>query len=415
MGTKILNSRWFYVVLSILLAFLLWVYVGNDPNSVDTGTLRNVRVVFSGLEKLEERGLMISEGAEQTVNLQLSARGEVWSRLNQGDTTVVVDVSGITEPGEQSVAITSRNINFPRSITIIDSIDVRYTSPSTIDFTVSRWSSKEIPVQGTFNGSVAEGFQRRDFSFAPDTITVSGQEELVSQVDHAQITISQEDMNSTYSADCSYTLIGTNGQPIAAGLVETEPETVLVTLPVEKMKEVELTVDLIPGGGATVDNVTVDIEPRALMVAGSAEILDQLDRISLGEIDLSKVFGTLTQSMTINLDPSLTNVSGITEAKVTVTVEGLVTKTLEAGNIEIVNKPGGYEITRNTQSCTVLIRGTQEAVDAVTASQVRIVADLSNLDLSTGSRTVPVKVYLDGSSEVGVVGEYNISISVSRS
>ena len=240
MGTKILNSRWFYVVLSILLAFLLWVYVGNDPNSVDTGTLRNVRVVFSGLEKLEERGLMISEGAEQTVNLQLSARGEVWSRLNQGDTTVVVDVSGITEPGEQSVAITSRNINFPRSITIIDSIDVRYTSPSTIDFTVSRWSSKEIPVQGTFNGSVAEGFQRRDFSFAPDTITVSGQEELVSQVDHAQITISQEDMNSTYSADCSYTLIGTNGQPIAAGLVETEPETVLVTLPVEKMKEVEL-------------------------------------------------------------------------------------------------------------------------------------------------------------------------------
>ena len=155
----------------------------------------------------------------------LSARGEVWSRLNQGDTTVVVDVSGITEPGEQSVAITSRNINFPRSITIIDSIDVRYTSPSTIDFTVSRWSSKEIPVQGTFNGSVAEGFQRRDFSFAPDTITVSGQEELVSQVDHAQITISQEDMNSTYSADCSYTLIGTNGQPIAAGLVETEPET----------------------------------------------------------------------------------------------------------------------------------------------------------------------------------------------
>ena len=39
---------------------------------------------------------------------------------------------------------------------------------------------------------------------------------------------------------------------------------------------------------------------------------------------------------------------------------------------------------------------------------------LSNLDLSTGSRTVPVKVYLDGSSEVGVVGEYNISISVSN-
>ena len=98
MGTKILNAGGSMWCSPSCWRFLLWVYVGNDPNSVDTGTLRNVRVVFSGLEKLEERGLMISEGAEQTVNLQLSARGEVWSRLNQGDTTVVVDVSGITEP-----------------------------------------------------------------------------------------------------------------------------------------------------------------------------------------------------------------------------------------------------------------------------------------------------------------------------
>ena len=33
-------------------------------------------------------------------------------------------------------------------------------------------------------------------------------------------------------------------------------------------------------------------------------------------------------------------------------------------------------------------------------------------DPSTGSRTVPVKVYLDGSSSVGVVGEYAISVSL---
>ena len=51
----------------------------------------------------------------------------------------------------------------------------------------------------------------------------------------------------------------------------------------------------------------------------------------------------------------------------------------------------------------------------MTASQIRIVADLSDLDPSTGTRTVPVRVYLDGSSEVGVVGTYNVSISITRS
>ena len=40
---------------------------------------------------------------------------------------------------------------------------------------------------------------------------------------------------------------------------------------------------------------------------------------------------------------------------------------------------------------------------------------VSYTHLDVYKRQVPVKVYLDGSSEVGVVGEYNISISVSRS
>lgn len=79
-------------------------------------------------------------------DLQLSACGEVWSRLNQGDAIVVVDTSGITEPGEQSATVTSRNISFPRSITITNSIDVRCASPSIIGSTVSHWGSKGIPV-----------------------------------------------------------------------------------------------------------------------------------------------------------------------------------------------------------------------------------------------------------------------------
>ena len=416
MGKKILNSKWIYAVLSVLLAFVLWLYVGQEANPDVTDTLGRVQVVFSGLESLEERGLMISEGEEQTVALRIRATRDVWRRLNQGDTTVTIDVSGITEPGAQSVSITTRNISFPRSITALDSIDVQYTSPGTVEFTVSRWASKDVPVQGQFNGSVADGYQREDFSFASETITVSGQEELVNQVDHALVTVSQEEMSTTYMENCSYTLVDANGEPVAnAEQLDSSPETVLATLPIVQLKEVQLTVDIIPGGGATEDDVTVEIDPLTITVSGEAADLAELDSISLGEIDLSTVFGTQTEKMPINLDASLTNVSGPAEATVTVRVEGLSTKTLEVDNIEIINKPAGYEAELVTQSLTVLVRGSQEALDAVTASQIRIVADLAGLDLSTGTRTVRVRVYLDGSSEVGVVGDYNISISLTRS
>lgn len=414
MGKKITDSRWFYIVISLLLAFILWIYVGKEANPIKTSTLSNVQVVYSGLEKLEERGLMISEGADQTVALRIRARSDVWARLNQGETTVTIDVSGITEPGEQVVTITSRNISYPRSITATDSIELQYTSPGAVTFTVSKWASKDVDVRGVFEGSIADGYQRGEFSMAPEKVTVSGPQELVEQVDYARVTVTQTDMNVTYSQDTGYTLIDYDGNPIFADELETEPETVLVTLPVEKLKEVELTVDIIPGGGATADNVEIDIEPKTIMVSGSDEDLENLDSISLGEINLADVFGSLTQSMPIQLDSVLTNVSGITEAKVTVTVKGLTTKVLQVSNISFINKPAGYQADVVTQSCSVQIRGTEEAVAAVTASQLRIVADLSAVELSTGNQTIPVKVYLDGSSDVGVVGDYNIVVSITR-
>ena len=150
-------------------------------------------------------------------------------------------------------------------------------------------------------------------------------------------------------------------------------------------------------------------------MSGGAEDLAGLTSISLGEIDLSKVFGTRQVfQMPIDLDPSLTNVSGITEATVTVTIHGLTTRILQVSNISFINRPDGYQAEAVTQSCSIQIRGSQEAVEAVTASQIRVVADLSEMELSTGSQTIPVRVYLDGSSDVGVVGEYNIVVSLTR-
>ena len=413
MVRKITDSKWFYILVSVLLAFALWIYVGKEANPITTGTVRSVQVVFSGLEVLEERGLMISQGANQTVNLNIQARRDVFNRLSQGDVTVNIDVSGITEPGEQSIPITTRIISYPRSITSTDAIDLRYTSPAAVNFTVSRWTTKEVDVQAVFEGSVAEGYQRGEFSITPATITVSGQEELVEQVQAARVTVSQQELTSTWSEPCSFTLVDQSGDPVTGGNIQAEPQTVLVTLPVEVLKEVPLTVNLIDGGGATAENAKVTIKPTdTIMVSGDQADVEGLKEISLGDIDLSDVYGTNTFTREIELSPELTNVSGITEATVTVTIQGLATRTMKVDNIEIINKPAGYEAEAITKSCSVLIRGPAEEVEQITESQLRIVADLSNTDPSTGSRTVPVKVYLDGSSSVGVVGDYSISVSL---
>ena len=195
--------------------------------------------------------------------------------------------------------------------------------------------------------------------------------------------------------------------------METEETTILTTLPVVKLKEVPLTVELIPGGGATGDDAQVQIEPESIMVSGDPDDLEGLKEIKLDPIELYNVYNkTNTLTRTINLSPVLTNVSGLTEAEVTVTIPDLVIRAIEVNNIEIINVPEPYIAEKVTLTSTIQIRGTQEAVDAILPSQLRIVADLKDINVILGGQTVPVKVYLASSDDVGVVGNYNISITV---
>lgn len=82
----------------------------------------------------------------------------------------------------------------------------------------------------------------------------------------------------------------------------------------------------------------------------------------------------------------------------------------------MVNVPDGYQVTLATQVRTVKVRGKQEDLDNIDASQLSIVADLSDVDFA-GLYSVPaskVKVYLNADSSVGVIGDYTVVVNVSR-
>jgi len=403
------------MVLSVLIAIALWMYVG-DKNPDESGPIRNVPVVFTGVDVLESRGLMIVSGAEQTVTLNITGKREAFRLLSAETVSVTVDVSSIQQPGQHTQAYLV-SYNLPPSVSP-SSLVVTERYPLNVTYTVARKATRSIPIRGAITGGVADGYQAGEFAFSPASIQVSGEESLVNQIDYAQVTLDQEDMSETYSGDLPYTFISFTGEEIDASGLTADVSLVRTTLPVFQLKEVPLSVNLIPGGGISADTVNdyvkLSIEPRSIMVSGSAADLEPLKEISLGNIDLAKVLGTNTLSFTIPLASELTNVSGVGEATVKVAVSGLTTATLEVDNIEFINKPAGYEVEKVTTSRQVQIRGSEEAVASVTASQLRIVADLQNAVAATGSQTIPVKVYLDGRGDVGVVGEYNIVVSIKR-
>lgn len=410
MASKLSDSKGFYIAFSILISIALWVYVVGVVNPTGTSTVHRIPIEIQGEDVLERRGLMVSDLSRETISLELSGKRISLGSLNEENILITLDVSAITEVGEFPIKC---RVTLPSTLTS-GSVSVGEKNDLTITVTVVKQASKPIEVRGNFTGSAAEGYQVDTFVISPSTVTITGREDHVNQVAYAVVNVDQANLSETFTGELGFALMDATGHPLEDLDLTCNVDTVYVSLPVVKVQEIDLAVTILEGGGATRGDIICDIEPKSIIISGEEEDLASWKEINLGTIDLSKILNTETYTFDILLPSELTNESGITQATVTVKVEGLATKVLETNSIDIINPPDGFTVTRVTQSLPVVIRGTEEELNLVFEHQLRVVADLKDQTLSAGQFRVPAKVYLDGGSGAGVVGDYSISISLSQ-
>lgn len=407
MMAKLRESRWFYVVLSILLAIIFWSYIRAAVDPSGTINIHNVRVEITGAGVLASQGLAVSEISPQTVELAVEGPTSARSSLlrNRSGLYVRVDVSSCVE-GENTLRW--REV-FPEGINTDDLTAQR----STVTVKVEKLYSKTFDVQFQLSGKVAGDYQMGLPAIEPAAVTVSGPVEQVNQVDKVVATLETEELSERFAGDLPLTPLDKQGKPLTDLELTLSADTAYVVVPVVVTKKVELTVNILPGGGAAAEDAVVRVEPESITVSGAEADLDGLEEISLGSVNLATVVGTNTFTFPIELDPSLTNESGLTTAQVTVTVDGLDTEVFAVNNIRTSPAPEGYTAEMVTQSVLVTVRGPAEELARVDASQIRIVADLSGVT-TQGTQLVPTRVYLDGTSTVGVTGTYAVSVNMSR-
>lgn len=403
-----------YIVFSLVCALLIWVYVTETIGGETDRPLAGVSVIYEGETTMREsRGLIISERDTTSARVVLSGNRRTISALDPADIRVVIDLNDILTTGNYSRA---PKIEYLKRI---DSSAITQVTinPEVISFYVDKLSVRPVPVTGIFNGSAAEGYSAEPMEFDTETIRVYGPEQIISTVDHALVEISRTDVDKTLTFETAYILVDAAGNKIESDEITTDRDTVNVTLPIQAVKEVELTVDLIAGAGATRENVQWEIKPGTIMLTGDAETLSGVNSISIAKIDLSKINEALTETYKIVLPNDTESTDGVKEATLTLELRGLAKKTvtIEQNNISCTNVSEGYEATvMNGSLDNVVIRGPEQVLRSITDNNIRAVADLSDYGTATGILSVPVKIMIDGTTEAGAYGEYKVYINISR-
>lgn len=403
-----MKNKLLTMLLSAGIALLLWLYVVTVVSPNSDNHYYNIPVNIQGEAVLQDRGLMITSGELPPVSLHLEGNRSDLNKINSSNIAIGVDVSGIGEPGTYDLSLTAPNFltDVPNN-----AITVLSKDPSTVTVQVDRRISKPVPVDIRYNGTLPENFMadKENRILDYENVTVTGPQTVIDKIAMARIEVDLDGRVESLSQKYQYTLCDANGEPVDAEAVVTDVEGVNLTLKIVRVKEVELIVSVLYGGGATVETAKVTVEPGVILVSGSDALLEGLTQLELGTINLQEMSEEGTLILPIKLPEGITNETGVTEAKVHVTFPGLGLKELTVKNIQAINVPEGLEVQMITQQLELLLRGPESIIESVTEENVTVVVDFSQEQAGTASVKAQITVNIDG---VGAVGVYNVTATL---
>lgn len=393
-------------LIAITLAFGLWLYVITVISPDQTRPYYKVPVVLDNMDSLAEKQLMVVSDPNPLVTVELAGTRSDLNKINSANLTVMADLGTINEPGEYQVGYT---VSPPNEL-LSGAITVQGRDPKRIQVVVAEKVTKEVPVQILYEGSVPDGYIKGTPELNFTQVKISGPKEVVDQIHHAAIKVDLINRTQSISQSYRYELQNEAGDPLDVAQVTTNIEQVQLKLRISAIRKIDVAVDVVDGGGATKQTTSIKIDPAQITISGSEEVIKKLDQITVGTINLAEIVSTTTKEFEILLPDGVTNESGVSKAKVTISFPELKKKTLDITNIQMLNVPEGMEADVLTQKLTVTVRGPKEQVDAITPADITAQVNLSAV---TGAEMIePVITISDKFPNVGSVGRYSVSVMV---
>ncbi len=394
-------------LLSVGVALALWLYVVTVVSPNSDKHYNNIPVTIQSEIILQERGLMITTTELPKVSLHLEGNRTDLNKLNNSNITVSADVSRIGETGTHTLTLVPY---FPGDVPN-NAITVLSRTPSTITVMVEQRVTKEVPVDIQYTGTLSEEYMadKENKTLDYEKISVIGPKSVVDQIAMARVDVNLNNRTESISEQFRYSLCNAKGEPVDAALVTTNVNAVSLTLKILRVKEIALAVNVINGGGATQETAKITIEPKTIRVSGPNSILENMDSLELGTINLAEISGDKTLTLPIKLPEGVTNETGLQAAMVNIQFPNLGTKVLTVTQIQGVNVPEGLNVDFITQRLEIQVRGPKSRLQKVEASDIKVTVDFADEQVGTATVKAEITIDIDG---VGAVGIYNVTATL---
>ncbi len=353
-----MHNRTASLIFSIVVAVVIWgAVVFGSPTLQERQIRVPVTVDLTG-SYAESIGLCLVGDSEFSVQVQVSGRWTVISKLTEEDLRVRAEVSTINNAGKQTLTLrASRN-------SAEDDYEIDSILPDTISVVCDYWDTTEFSVVTNLNGTKTTdanmlGTPFLDTDMFPNgKVKISGPRSVLSKVASVQARITNpQTIEQTSVFDAELMALDADGKELDMSqceFVDLSSLNIKVTVPVEAVRVIDFhcTVLNTPAGLAELGDKLITISPPSITVVGPlANVETFVDSVkNLTTIDFDKLKAdNLTQVFSLNLPASVRVLDGTSEVSVSINVEDFSSKEFELPigstlkNTKLLNVPAGMQ------------------------------------------------------------------------
>lgn len=382
---KILNNRQALIIISLL--FALFAFYAIDREGVSLVDDNAEMLYGIPVKAVYNEEAYVVEGLPETVDVTLIGRkSNVYLAKQYPVDNITVDLSSLT-PGTHKVSL-----NYKQKVSAV----TYKVDPSNVTVVVYKKVSdtREVSTDIIHKDHLDTKLNIDSITLNKDSVTIKGPEHLINQVASVKALIdvdhlTNQKIGSQTLNDVQLVAYDNTGNVVEVEIVpETLQAEVVLSSPYKKVPiriETEGELD-----GKAIKSLTSSL--KEVTIYGSQEALDKIEYLPV-LIDISGI--NTDKTYTVNL----TNPTGVREiSDKTITVKLVLDEvvTTEISNIRISmenfdnSRYSAQAVDENSKTVTVIVKGSQSAIDNLEKSSITASVDLSGL--SEGEHEVEVVV-----------------------
>lgn len=366
-----LRFNWQLLVLSIILALLLWVYVV----SAEAPQMERVLSVPLKIRNLEE-GLAVTQVPS---SVSLRVRAPVRMEVRTEDIDAYLDLKGQSE-GQWLLSVLLKPVPGASFVEV---------KPEKVLVTLEAIATKTMTVEVIYFGKLPQGFTLGPVQeIKPAEVEIKGPQSALERAQRVVAAIDLTGITSQISQTVAVRVLDEKGQDVPQVEVNPANVSVSVTVNVESVFKTVPVLPLLQGSlpfGLTVKRAFCD--PPAVTIEGSADVLETVTSLYTYPVSLEgqeESFEEVTY-----LDVSGRNVRLISDSRVKVVVE--VENEMRAQFEVVVRvKESAIPVSLKTSRVTVEVSGPESIIQSLSPQDFNAWVDASGLQKGTFS--LPVKV-----------------------